>query len=111
MKVINEGSQSKERAGVSVCSVIRRILKELPARKERHIDDACPSYTRAYMSGGHALCFTTTLNLITRVARVLAVTQVSHEIKSTFNHKILYIINNVSRLTIIKSYLVFISIL
>lgn len=45
MKVINEGSQSKERAGASACPVIRRILKELymhtcmPARKERHTED------------------------------------------------------------------------
>lgn len=29
MKVINERSQSEERAGVSACPVIRRILKEL----------------------------------------------------------------------------------
>jgi len=48
MKVINERSQSKERAGASACPVIRRILKELYmhtymlVRKKRHREWRAP---------------------------------------------------------------------
>jgi hypothetical protein len=67
MKVINDGSQSKVRAGASACPVIRRILKEhcmhayMPAKKTSVIQRmACASHARR-VSCRRALCFTTTV--------------------------------------------------